>query len=222
MSERTYGLVKEYGLEKNQANTLMAMQAIQDLNLDKDRLETNFQTALMLINLSINISDEDEDVLIAATVAHDYPELEALEYTSDRVEQIIRLLASNGVMRDGDKRYYCSVLQQDKLGLLLALAERGNLAEGLYNLSASETMEYVRDSRKYYLPMCLYAKQNYPELQMTFNILMEKLRSLIDIAEIISNRYNVREMSYTNEIFSLMEENARLKGMIAQLVEQSE
>lgn len=216
---RIYDLLYRYASENGLSNTLLILDVISEQNLDKELFRSALSTVRLLSNLKANIDRADEDIMYAATVCSAAPELAVVSGVDPQIEQIVNLLDVEGSVHD-DMRYGISMLQQNRIGMLIALASRGNAAEQLYNLSASEAMEYVRTSRKYYLPMCLYAKQNYPELQMTVNILLEKLRNLIDIAEIISNRYNTREMAYTSEIFSLMEDNARLRGMIANLEAQ--
>ena len=206
--------------ERNWANTGRLLNIIEYAEMDKNLFLRGFTDALMVFNMGVGISNEEYDVITASAICCDSVDLKDAEGLDERVEQIVRLMTLTGNMHDDDKRYYCSLIQQDKLCLILALCDRSNAAETLYNLSASEAMDYVRESRRYYLPMGIYAKEHYPEVGITVNTMMEKLRNLLDITEIISNRYNTREMSYTDEIFALMEENARLKGMIAALIEE--
>ena len=47
--------------------------------------------------------------------------------------------------------------------------------------------------------------------------MMSKIHNLIDVTDIISRRYEEREITYTKEILSLMEDNSKLSGMIRQM-----
>lgn len=214
-SEKLYRFIMKYALENKRSNTLTALRYAKEESRDRDHFVHCMSTAQLLINLNMPVSAEDEDVLLAAALLHELEGVDLIEDLDPQIYRIVSLLAVTYNMRAEDKRYYYTNIEKHRLAFLLALADRGNFLNQICELSASEAMEYVHDTRQYYLPMCLYGKANYQELQMIINILMEKLRNLVDVVDIISSRYQAREMAYTNEIFSLMEENARIHGMIS-------
>ena len=63
--------------------------------------------------------------------------------------------------------------------------------------------------------MCIYGKEHYHELLAPVSVLMEKIRTLIEVAEVLLRKYEVREAELNRDILSLQEENATLRGMIA-------
>ena len=65
--------------------------------------------------------------------------------------------------------------------------------------------------------MCIYAKEHYIELLSPIGILLEKLRNLTDVAEMLFAKFESMEIELTREILQLKEENATIKGIIQKL-----
>ena len=181
----------------------------------------------MLIDLQVPISLDEEDILLASTMCYDMLKVIPMEnmgeklftrYQLDmRIYDIIKLISRQWNAKEVDKEVLYQQIQKDKLALLIVLTSRGDLVQQLYGMTIWKAREYVHDTRVYFLPMCHYAKQHYGDIFMVVNILMEKIRCLIEVTDILTSRYQQREMALMNEMLSLQEENARFRGMITKL-----
>lgn len=191
--------------------------------------EHGLAVARMLIGLHIDLPKEEEDQMFAATLCQEmlyrpeevFEEKEVAEqYKIDpEILNILQRIRRPDNMNEKEKKQYYERIQEHKIAVLVVLANHANLVEQLSSFSIADVNGFIHEMKTYLLPICVYAKQHYQDCQMPVHILMEKIRSLIDVTTIIANRYQKREMAYTNEILSLMEENARLRGMIAQFTD---
>lgn len=181
----------------------------------------------MMADLHIPISMEEEDILLAAALYYDMvkviplldmgADLFAYYELDQRIYDIVALISQQWSAREVDKKALYDKIQKEKLGMLIVLTARGNLVQQLYGMSIWRAREYVHDTRLYFLPMCNYAKQHYIDILTVVSILMEKIRCLIEVTDILTSRYQEREMSLMNEMLTLQEENARFRGMITSL-----
>ena len=237
--EFLYHFIEDYAKSKSLSNTLLALPLAQELLGDMPRrtfktdagtltcLEHCLCSTKMLIDLHTMLPSEEEDLLLASTLCLDFPKKVAFSengqelidtyHLDSRILEVIQTVARPDAMSEEEKAQYYQKIHDNKLAVLVALAERSNLVEQLSELSISDVNEFVHEMRTHCLPMCVNAKQHCRDCHMSINIMMEKIRCLIDVTDIIANRYQKREMAYTNEILSIMEENARLRGMIHQL-----
>lgn len=193
---------------------------------DINTLEHCMNGTKMLIDLHIMLDAYEEDLLLASMLCHDMLKLfEDLRDGRKMVEtfkldpnvyEIVRLVTRPEVLSEENRANHYKAIQNNKLAVLVELAIHSDLVEQLAEWPISHVRELVGETRNYLLPMCVYAKEYYHDCQAAVHIMMEKIVCLIDVTEIIANRYQKREMAYTNEILSLMEENARLRGMIRQ------
>lgn len=184
-------------------------------DLDITNYENSLMSTIMLIDLKLPLSQKEEDILLAATLCHDMGKRTPPAYLLDKeVSNVIQLVTGTSGMTEEEKERYYERICTNKLAVLVELADCGNLVERLHGLSVSAALNHAREIKKYSISVCLFAKQHYPDIQMPVNILMEKIRNLVDVTEIISERYQKREQAYTNELLLLMEENARIRGMI--------
>ena len=243
-TEELYQFIEAHAQARDLSNTLLALPAAKELlagmvrhsfDFDRDgRLQLTYYehcmaAAKILIDLDPPLEPEEEDILLASTLCHDMlghvtfqahgTELMTIYHLDRRVYEIVRTITRPHPLLNEDKPAFYRGIQENKLALLLALADRANLIEQLYSLSIEEAMNYVQEIRTYALPMCTYALEHYPDVQMSVSVLMSKIRCLIDVTDIISKRYQDRERAYQNEILSLTEDNARLRGMIRQMQE---
>lgn len=234
-----YEYIENYALERNYKNTLRALilaegwlsTVIRRTFKNDNKGTTSFEHCLeatkALMDLHPPVSADEEDILLASMLCHDMLENVEFEeggeelvteYRLDpRILEIVKLMTKPAHMTDEEKEVYYDKLKMNRLAVLVALADRANLVERITGVSISEANSYIAEMKRFVLPMCVYAKEYYRDFQMIINLSMEKIRGLIDVSEIISNRYEKREIAYANEILLLMEENARLRGMIRQL-----
>lgn len=234
-----YNMIETYAERHQLTNTKIALplaksilerdlrQVFSSENSEKTLFEHCMHSTKMLIDLHLILSTDELDLTLASMLCHDVLhkmnfaqgsyELVHTHHLDSRVIEIVTLVNKPAAIREEDIQAYYDGIKMDKLAVLVALAHRCILVEELSNLSITEVNNFIYEMRKYCLPMCVYAKQHYRNSQMSINIMMEKIRCLLDVADIISSRYQKRELAYTTEILSLMEENARLRGMIRQL-----
>lgn len=180
----------------------------------------------MLSDLHLPFVAYDEDVLLAAALTHILPEIKSLHDTEklmgrygiahDVYDTAVLLYREENMTPAEEKQYY-KCIAENPLALLIALADRGNIVEHLYNLSLINARSFIHETRNYYLPLCIYGKEHYHEILGPISILMEKMRTLAEVADILLSRFVSRESELTQEILALQEENATLTGIISSL-----
>jgi len=173
-----------------------------------------------LIDLDMPIENSQLDVLLAVTVSHylprdivpaDQDEIRALLFRNcPEAEDIFRSLKDSDA---SDERAY-NELMRSKNALLIRLAERSVLVQSLYEWPAEDARGYIYETQRFFLPMCIYAKEHYPELIAPVSILQEKMRNLIAANEALLNRYAEIEQKLLDELEELKAENAALKAAL--------
>lgn len=235
----SYHFVEQHALEHRLTNTMAALIAMRGRmtcgHMERESRTHEQSTHLgyfvhclavtqMLIDLHIPLSHREEDVLLASSLCHILFETircESLEQelsgrygldplVYDTVKRIVREDDQSGAEQ---KRFF-EAIREHKLALLIKLADRGVLVEQLYGFSSWSARNYIYETRNFFFPMCIYAKEHYPELLAPVSVLTEKMRCLIEVSEILLSRYDAREMELTQEILSLKEENATIRRMI--------
>lgn len=245
MLEELYAFIERYAKEKNLLYTAVALSLVQsvlsiaaetmaDKHNAPERYQVYFQHSLsicrMLIDLHIPLKKEEEDIILAAAICHVLPEnrtevnfenldekLTGKYHLDPAITEIIKLITREDGMTEEEQKLFYERIKRNKLALLVRLADRGNLVERLHGLSSWSAREYISETRKYFFPLCIYAKEYYPELTGPVSIMMEKMRCHIEASEILLNRYETREMELTKEILALKEENARIRSTIRKM-----
>ena len=240
-----YAYIESYAYEKKLYNTLLALPLVRgfmlapadkkvtfrkDFGKEKAYYKHCLAVARMLIDLEIPISDEETDIILAAAICHimreliAFPgraeELTTIYHLDPRVFETVKLVTRDDPLPEKEQRLFYQRIQGNKLALLVRLADRGNLVEQLYGMSLWDAQEYIRETRTYFFPMCIYGKEHFADIRTIINLLMEKMRTLIEVADILSTRYQEREVEITKDILDLQEENSRLRGFIATLEEE--
>lgn len=226
-----YNFIQCYADSNDMANTLLAIRLMDDMTAQFPETENIFKYSLMicrmLIDLNMDLSANEIDTLIAASLLHMIPEdrsqSEAYKqlfrkyHIPDNICRIIDLLSERNTDADEELSACFARIQENKLALLIALAEQGNIVERLHFLNSWQFRKFIYDTRKYYFSMCIYAKEHYIELLSPIGILLEKLRNLTDVAEMLFAKFESMEIELTREILQLKEENATIKGIIQKL-----
>lgn len=231
-----YESILEYAKEHHLKNTELALKFAMDKLYDSDYrslrsgisgencLHECMKSAKMLKDLHIVLSQDETDTLLAAMICHDV--LAYTDYSADinsirtkypissPVWNLVKLITRPENMNEEIRMFYYKNIQERKLAVLAVLADRSDYVEQISELPIAEVNDFILEMRNFLLPMCMYALQHYGECHMAIKVMMEKIRCLMDVADIISSRYKRRESMYASEILSLMEENARLRGMI--------
>lgn len=237
-----YQFVYEFATNRQMVNTSLALPLVRgilvaapwkeipykkDAALRLGYYAHSLEIARMLIDLDVPLSREETDLVIAAGLCHVLIELIRFEkggqelieafHLDPRVLQIIQLITRNDPLSEEEQRRFYLRIQENKLAILARLADRGNLVERLHTMTIWTAQEYVHETRTYFFPMCIYAKEHYPELASVVGILMEKMRYMIEVADILTNRFREHENTLTKEILELKEENARIRSLLKKL-----
>lgn len=177
----------------------------------------------MLIDLHLPVSDEHLITLLGAALCHalpgdavpeGYAEKMAGFFASEpRVAEVYSSLKQTDY---ADKGYYSRVIL-DKNALMIRLVERAILVEKLYEWPAADARRFINETRTYFFPMCLYAREHYLEFSAAAAIIMEKMKNLINTNDVLLSRYEETENLINSEILTLMEENTILRARILEL-----
>jgi len=228
--ENIAAIVRENNLHwTEQALRLIRRQVRQELlTTGSSKLQAElmhgFQVTKLLADLQLPLSKEEQDVLLASALLHIYPEvfpradLGALLRENGFPTEIIDLLEKTtpgGSVTEAEMRSFYSRVQENRLALLLCLADRGNVVQNLHRYSGWNAHRYIDETKACYYPMCIYGKEHYHELLSPISTLMDKMRTLTEAAEILLKRYESREAELMQDILALREENATIRGIIA-------
>lgn len=240
--EPIYESIAAYAAEKGLVYTAAALPLVYDLlGRAADHPSSRFCSAAkhiayrahamavchMLIDLHVPVSAEEEDILLASALCHVLPEnirmenleeeLSLKEHLHPDVCRTVRLIFWDDNNSGAGQEAFYDRIRDNKLALMIKLADRGNLVEQLYGISGWTARSYIHETRSFFFPMCIYAKEHYPDLLAPVSVLMEKMRSLTEVAEILLSRYERREADLSQEILELQEENATLRSLIQSL-----
>ena len=237
-----YGYLRRHVREHQLFQSCIALELVRGIMTDEiDRMQCRLsgkRTCLayyhhclsvcrMLIDLHTAQGSEEEDVLLAAALCHILPE--CIQFSDLRrtlteqygletaIVEIIQLIFREENGSEADQVRFYGNIRQNRLALMIKLADRGNLVEQLYGISGWDARSYIHETKAHFFPMCIYAKEHYPELLAPVSVLMEKMRCLTEVAEILLGRYEQREAELSQEILELQEDNAALKRRIERL-----
>lgn len=184
----------------------------------------------MLADMQIPISKEEEDIMLAAALCHDViedvdlpghgTEMYTKFHLDKRVYDTVKLVSKRKDFTEEEEKAHFHGIESDKLALLVKLSDRGNNVEDLYNMSVWKVHEYVGETRSRFLPMCEYGLEHYPEIATAIEVLQNKIESLIEVSEILVDRYDEREKELEAQLASLREENAELRSVWKKLWEE--
>lgn len=247
MTAELYDFIWKYATEKKLPYTCQALPLIRSLMGDVLQMaDVNIQgitryrgaylhaleVCKLLISVNLPLDKEEEDIVLAATLCHILPNKISYSEMVDKllfqcnmdshVCKIISLIINDSdLSTQGQKTFYKKILN-DPLTVLVYLADRANLVKQLYTMSFWSANEYIFETRAYVFPMCIAAKEKYPALVPPINILMEKVRTMVDACAILLARYERHETELTEDILCYQEENARLRRIIRQIKTERE
>lgn len=229
-TEEMYHDLLQHAIVKNFKNLPLALDFMKEKVLADQANDTNkgyldhaIAISWMLMDLMFPLSAEEEDCMLTAALCHILPELFCdIDVKSecrnvgleDRIANIILLITRKDGMSEEQTACHYENLKEDKLALFIRLVDRSNLIEYLHGISQIEAKAYINETKKYFLPICIYAKEQYPMFRGQISVIMEKMRTLIQVMEILFARYELEENALNDEILNLTEENARLRAII--------
>lgn len=234
-----YERVESHARTNRLTSVLMALTSLLELfyanNSVDSRLLTELQDCLlttnMLIDIHPNITVSEEETLLTATIVaackkNFSPEDRRMRLSqepiySHDVYNLLDIILPGRGRTDAEQQAYYRRVQENKLALLILMANRGVVIQQLHRYSSWNAQRIIDETRACYYPMCIYGKEHYHDLLASLSILMEKMRSLSEVAEILLRRYEVREAELMQDILALQEENATIRGIIAKFREDS-
>ncbi len=213
-------------MEKGLMHTMNALDLLQDSLIvssadeNKEDAYADYKHCLLavksLIDLHPVLSADDEDVVLASVLCHvlfellpfdDYPNVFHL---NEDVFRTTKLAARQKVLHVHEKAPLYAAVLEDHNAVLAKLADQSVHVQQLYRESIFEAQEWIRETRTFVMPLCIAAREKYPELYPVISILMEKMKALMEVSATLASRYMEREETLTKEVLNLMEENARL------------
>lgn len=234
---KTYLFIKGFALGRNMNHTLKALplaRKIHNGQYRKGLVNVNGQdyqlpyvlhvlkVAATLLSLSLPLTNEELDILIAAALLHDSIEDNDGFFTNGGMElvteygfpkevyNIIKLLSKRSGATEVELNEYFNSIKRNKFALLIKLADRSHNVEDLYNMKIEKLHRYVNETRTWIYPLSSYAKANYPELSNGVTILKGKIVSLTELTETLVDMYEERITEKDEEIAKLKKEIQRL------------
>ncbi len=211
-----------YATKNQLQNTLNVISILEiemeHLNFD-DAMKAEYyihgvSMAFMILELHLPISNQELDIMLAASICHILCEIDPeypLDYLAmkDISKDVILFVQE---MIQADKRLFVSNNQIvfEKLLFMIKLVERCNLIQHLCDMSTEEAKLFIVETKRYLIPMALEGKAQYPEFADYVSVLLEKMRTLIQIADILFRKYDAEEEELYEEILELKEENFRI------------
>lgn len=181
----------------------------------------------MLIDLHIPLDPEQEDRLLACGLTHD---LIGHSLGKEKKQQLLEIyhldpwLYETAVLLDGED--YSRASHRDELdmiwesgnriAIIVKMVDCSCIIEQLYNAPVRVAKEYIYQARMHFLPKCIEIKREYPELFSAAAIIMEKIRTLSDVIEILVSKYETRETELNHEWLALRDENVSMLRKIEQ------
>ncbi len=177
-------------------------------------------TARLLIEIQPDITNEEMDLALATALCHVLIEKVKFEKNGQELVdvfcldlKVLELIHINLKDEIKSEDYYKRI-QENKLALLVKLADRCYIVEQLHTHSIQQVQVYVRETKQHFFSMCMYGKENYANIYIAISLLMEKMRYLTDVADILVTRFIERENVLRSEIISLQEENIRIRRLL--------
>ena len=102
-----------------------------------------------------------------------------LEYGLDQeILEIIRLLTKESGLDDYELSVYFKRIEENPKAALIKLADRLHNSSTLYTFSNERMKKYLRETKKFMIPMASYCKKYYPEYNNAFCILKNNIEML--------------------------------------------
>lgn len=237
MIRSPYEYISFYAMENQLWNTAIALPLARGLHNGSHRKSsvTKGGTAYrlpyvihcllvcrMLVDLKLPLSKEEEDIVLAAALCHDmiedipFPdhgtELVNRYHLDQRVYDTVKQVSKRKDFTPEEEAAFFRGINENKLALLVKLSDRSNNVEDLYNMSAWKVHEYIGETNTFFLPMCAYGLEHYPELHKCIEILQDKILCLTQVSQILVDRCEARQAELKQQLQSLQQENARLRA----------
>ena len=236
MIESDYEFIEYYAAKNRLINTAVALPLARGLHNGAHRKATivrddvsyrlpyiihPLEVCRFLIELSIPLLPEEQDILFASALCHDMiedvefanggTELKDIYHLDPRVYETVKAVSKRRDFTEEEEQEHFHNIAMNKLAMLVKVADRGNNMEDLYNRSSWKVHEYVGETRQYFFPMLSYAAEHYKDIRPAVSILRDKIYSLTSAAEFLVNRYDQHEAKLKDIIAELRKENEELR-----------
>lgn len=234
-----YSFIQDYAFSHRLFNTALALPVVRALlsgtyrgfktrrdgsKIKRPYMHHCLSVTRMLINLNLPVDPEEEDILLASALCHDLKthvtfadkgrEMNTKYHLDQRIVDIMMLIYTGDCVTEDDLTCVFAGVRKNRLAMMIRLADRGHIVEELYNFSLWRMQEYIHETRAHYLPMCIYAREFYPEMDGAVGILQSKMHDLIASTDIFITRYHNRQKELSEKILLLEEENARMRTVL--------
>ena len=245
MVESIYEYIEQYAKEHELLNTSIALPLIRGLHngayrkltITRDgetyRLPYLIHPLLvtrMLVDMHINLTKDEEDILYAAALCHDLledvkfkeggKELVEKYHLDPEVLEIIKLMTKRYDFTPEEEVQFFKNIGDNKFSALIKLSDRGNNVEDLYNMSVWKVHEYIDETNKFFIPIAISAKRKFKEYYISFDILEDKIVSLTTLAETLVDRYDAEEKNLRKTLENLRSENKELHTELETLIKK--
>lgn len=243
MIRSPYEYIEHYALSKCLLNTAIALPLARGLHNGSHRKSSITRGGVshrlpyvihcllvcrMLVDLHVPVSKEEEDILLASALCHDMIEDIPFEdhgrelftrfHLDPGVYETVKQVSKRKDFTPEEERAFFHGIASNKLALLVKLSDRSHNVEDLYNMSVWKVHEYIGETDQFFLPMCAYAHDHYPELNKTIEIFQDKIGTLTHVSKAMVDRCENREQELQEQLQSLTEENTRLRDQYRRLL----
>lgn len=214
--ERDYA----YAVSHNYKNTCASLEYIKASHMDvkvnvpmvQEYLIHGLAMVWLLIELRLPITEEEMDLILSASMLHILVELYGeydMESLSDMigVPEDVRLFVHK--IQESNQNY--EMVLQDRLLLIVKMVERSNLIEHLCDMTTEEAKQFMTDTKHHWFSMCIEGKERYQEFDAALAGILEKMRGLIQVMDVLFKRYDAEEDELYEDILALKEENAHIR-----------
>lgn len=245
--QKPYEQIESYAIEKRLFNTSIALPLVRSLHNGTYRkfgVVKNgehyklpyyihcLSVCKMLVEIDLNLSNEDEDILLAASLCHDLiedvpfknggREIYEVYGLDKRVYETVKLVSKRKDFTKEEEQLFFKNIEENILALLVKLSDRGNNVEDLYNMSMKKLKEYIGETNEYFIPMGEYGVINYPNQSSALNVLIDKIRTLTNISEVMIEKLDSRNQLLRDERDMLKLENIKLREQWKKVFEEEE
>ena len=210
----------DYAVNHDYKYTISALEYIKVSCIEEKMTEPMVQEYLvhglsmawLLIQLRLPVTTEEMDLMLSASVLHILVELyeqydiegtvESIGLPQEVAAFVEDIMISN---EDFDK------IVDNRLLLMVKMVERSNLIEHLCDMTIEEAKHFRLDAKRFWFAVCVEGKARYQEFDAALSGILEKMRGLIQVMDILFKRYEDEEDELYDEILLLKEENARMR-----------
>ncbi len=187
--------LKEFANDRNMIQTIQALEFIRQKRAWKKQKKEGFfniPPLAMAHNAFVNMGIQDDDaistILLQEMVEHHGVSLEELPVT-DKVRSSIDVMTFYTINEETEeiakKRYYDRLIEDREATLAILVDELHNFPQDRSEQYIENAKEYIKDVKKYVMPLIDKAKDMYPADSKAISYLEENITSVVSSMELI-------------------------------------